>query len=645
MLGVIAFHAKKDLLPGGYLGVDVFFVISGFLITSIILRESAEGTFSVRRFWERRIRRILPAATFILLAVSLVQTFLIYKPDLLQLSNQKLAALLSLANIYFWKNTFDYWGNASDESPFLHYWSLSVEEQYYLLYPILILVLIAKGRKYLLTVLVVLIIVSFALFAYGAVYDPHATFYLLPTRIWQLGAGCLLAILSNHMPLANKSLGTIIGVLLIGGTYLFPLNASGIGYESFIAVVGACLIIWSGSNKASTLILENNFAIFIGQISYSLYLWHWPIIVTIKKIQNYNNIPSSITLFIIGGVALLALSLFSYYCIETYFRKHKHGTSIALSFATLVGLYFFMIEPNLLKRPYSSHYEMPSWHGRYYDLKPGGELTRSFQIIANSVHTPKREASVTAYKTGGIIRQRSSTDIRVVLIGDSHAIMWSKVVDDVTEELDLTTSLWSMNGEHGLIKIPAVEEAGHYLNGKERFEYDSARQYFIKKWNPDIVIVATLWKNVDENSANNFFNFLELHAKNVILVESPPALNGVGNRNTYQYLSFLGMDASISANNNQLWEHISLENTLNTREKLLKIVSNRANFFFLPTADLFLSDSFAIVASGKHIFYLDDDHLTDEGTKLTTSRFKSAIQNILNGERKRIPIQRTQYVK
>jgi hypothetical protein len=216
--------------------------------------------------------------------------------------------------------------------------------------------------------------------------------------------------------------------------------------------------------------------------------------------------------------------------------------------------------------------------------------------------------------------------------------MWSKVVDDVTEELGLTTSLWSMNGEHGLIKIPAVEKAGHYLNGKERFEYDSARQYFIKKWNPDIVIVATLWKNVDENSAKNFFNFLEVHAKNVILVESPPALNDVGNRNTYQYLSFLGMDASISSNNNQLWEHISHEETDKTRKKLLKIVSKRNNFSFLPTADLFLSDSSAIVASGKHVFYLDDDHLTDEGTKLTASRFRGAIQNILNRERKRIPM-------
>ncbi len=628
VLGVIAFHAQKFLLPGGYLGVDVFFVISGFLITSIILRERENGTFSLVKFWERRIKRIFPAATFVLLTVSLVQSFIIYHPDLLQLPDQKLSALLSFANIYFWRNTGDYWGSASEEFPFLHYWSLSVEEQYYLLYPILVMALLAKGRRPMFIGLVVLVLVSFVVFAFGTVYEPHATFYLLPTRMWQIGAGCLLAVSSDRMPVSIRSFGTLTGALLIGASYLFPSSTSSIGYDSFTVVVGTCLIIGSGSNTVSKAILENRAMTFIGRISFSLYLWHWPILVTLEKLRAYDAITSRVILVVVGGSALLALSLISYHFIEKKFRKHAYGTSIALGFATMVGVYVYFIEPWILSGPYSSKYEIPSWHGKYYDVKPRGELSQAFQLIANSVHAPERVASGTEYKTGGIIRPRSGPGVEVVLIGDSHAVMWSKVVDDVTLELDLTTSLWSMNGEGGIINIPAVEKAGSYLSKEERFEYDSARQHFIQEWHPDIVIVANCWDIIPESSLTGFFDFLELHAKHVIIVGSPPVLD-IGNRSAYQYFSFLGMDEHIAADADQLLKLTTLENTANTRRSLLNMVSERRNFSYLPTADLFVSDSSAVVAHGKDVYYLDDDHLTDKGSQLAASRFRSMIRDII----------------
>lgn len=638
VLAVIAFHAKESLLPGGYLGVDVFFVISGYLITSIILRESADGHFSLKNFWDRRIKRILPAASFVLLAVSLFQSSIVFRPDLQNLLNQKLAALLSFANLYFWRNAGDYWGNAAEDSPFLHYWSLSVEEQYYLIYPILLVVLIRRARKHLQILLISMIIVSFAAFAYGAVHHPSATFYLLPTRMWQLGAGCLLAVYSNSKPFIPSSSRTFTGISLIGLAFLFPVNTSGIGYEALAVVAGACLVVSSGSNRISAVFLQNRLAVFIGRISYSLYLWHWPIIVTLKKIRDYGSITSGIALGAIGLSSLLLLSLLSFHLIEKPFRKLKYGTPIVLGFAFAVGCYFLAVEPNFLKRSYFSEYDIPSWHGKYYDLKPRSEMGDAFRIIANSVNTPEREANAAAYKEGGLIRHRSSAEPRIVLIGDSHAVMWSKAVDDVTEELDLTTSLWSMNGESCLMQIPPIEEAGRYLNGRERFEYDSQRQFFIKKWNPDIVIVACRWEFITESAAADLFQFLESNAQNVLLIESPPVLDGIGNRSVYQYLSFLGIEAPSSPNDDLIWGHVTFENSIATREKLVKFAFARPKVSFLPTADLFASASGAIVASGSHVFYLDDDHLTDEGADVAKARVRIAIQNILSDNLDQYPI-------
>lgn len=639
VIAVIAFHAKVFFLPGGFLGVDVFFVISGFLITSIILRESADGGFSLIRFWDRRIRRILPAAAFVLFAVSLIQISMVFRPDLQRFSDQKLPALLSFANFHFWRTTGDYWGNAAEDSPFLHYWSLSVEEQYYLLYPILLVALIAKAGKHLPMVLTVMAVISFAAFCHGSVHYPNAAFYLLPTRIWQLGAGCLLALYANGKPFVPSASGTLIGISLIGITFLFPVNHWGVGYESLAVVAGTCLVIASGSNRISRVLLENRFAVFTGKISYSLYLWHLPVIVTLRKFRDYGHINSGLVIGAIGVSSVILLSLLNYYLVEKPFRKSKYGTPIVLVFAISVACYFHAFEPKVIERSYSSQYAVPTWHGVYYDLNPRGEMSDAFSIITSSINAPKREASETAYKEGGIIRQRSSVEPKVVMIGDSHAVMWSKVFDDVTEELDLTASFWAMNGESGAMRFPPVEKAGGiYLSARERFDYDAQRQNHIRKWNPDIVIVGCRWELLSESEAAGLFQFLASNAKRVLLIESPPVLKGVENRCFHQYLSFLGKDTPGPANDPRIWKDVKLAKSIATRRRLVKYACDRPNFSFLPTADLFASEKGAIVASNSHVYYLDDDHLTDEGVDVARDRIRTAIRNIYAHDLDRFPI-------
>jgi hypothetical protein len=301
-------------------------------------------------------------------------------------------------------------------------------------------------------------------------------------------------------------------------------------------------------------------------------------------------------------------------------------------------MYFVLGEPNFIDRSYSSNYDTPTWHGRYYDLQPRGELGEAGEVIARSINTPDRQPNAMAFKEGGIIRQRSTADPSVVLIGDSHAVMWSKVVDRVTEELGLTTSLWSMTGESPFMQIPLGEKRGNHLTKSERFLYDSKRMELIKKWNPDIVIVASRWEHYDASSVADLFQFLESNSKHVLLIESPPLLDGVGDRSLFQYMAFLGLTPSSSQGENQVWERVRFEKTVSTRRKVVDFALARPNFSFLPTADLFATERGAIVASRKEIFYVDDDHLTDEGAEVARKRIKEGIQNILNGDLERFPI-------
>ncbi len=612
-------------------------MISGYLITSIVVKELKNGDFSLLRFWDRRIRRILPAASVVLLVVSLFQYSLFFRPDLQQFVPQKISALFSFANIHFWSSTVDYWGSEADNSPFLHYWSLSLEEQYYLLFPPALILLFKFQRQALLALILVMVLVSFAAFSFGAHSYPEATFYLLPTRMWQLGIGCFLAIATSDKVPKENSLGTFAGIAIIGFVCLFPANRSGIGYESLAAVLGSCLVIVSGSNSVSSALLQNRLSVFIGQISYSLYLWHWPILFSLKAVRNYGYVASDLLLGILGIASLIALSLISYFCVERPFRKSSYGAPIALCIVAFLGVYFIAVEPRLIERHYESNYDTPTWYGKYYDLSPAG-TRQDLDNIIGPIQTPERQASPSAYKEGGIIRLRSSEKPRIVLLGDSHGVMWSKMVDEVTEELDLSVSLWSMIGEPVYMSTPPVEQPGRFLNEIERFEYDDGRQLFLREWNPDIVIVATRWEYLDYDLATDLFRFLEQHAKNVILLESPPVLENVGNRNLYQYLSFLGLEPPDSPTESQIWESVDFEDSKASREKILRTANSHLNFYFLPTADLFATDQGVVVSKGRQILYLDDDHLIDDGAFLAEERLKAAIQLVLNGDTDQFPL-------
>ena len=293
VIPVILFHLGLDWVLGGYIGVDVFFVISGFLITSILIKDYDNGVFSFSNFWLRRIRRILPVLVVVVLVTLIAGQFLLYAPDVYYLGDQGIASLLSYANISQWLTAGNYWGYAAENSPLLHTWSLSVEEQFYLIFPLFIFIALKYFRNWLAPLVLILCLLSAMLFVYGSKHHPDATFYLLPTRAWELGVGAFLAIFLYKNPnfLEGKKIQTlqilsVLGLLAVTASYFLIDGSNGLSPYMVIPVIGAGLII-AFSNSSNTIvnkILSFSAMVYVGKISYSLYLWHWPVLVLSKNL-------------------------------------------------------------------------------------------------------------------------------------------------------------------------------------------------------------------------------------------------------------------------------------------------------------------------------------------------------------------------
>lgn len=323
VLSVLLFHLDVPFFKGGYLGVDIFFVISGFLITRILRDEVWAGEFTYLNFYERRARRILPSALFILF-LSVIGAALFFTPaDMVNFGNSLMATLVFISNFYFWDHIGYFTGDAHVK-PLLHMWSLSVEEQFYLIWPVLLAFLIPKTKnRILLIVMAVAGVASLAAAAYFNSIHPNATFYLLPFRLFEflIGAGTVwLMAKPISKPIVNEIL-TVIGIVLIGisVTALIPVTAYPSLY-TLVPCIGAAMVIYAAAQTRSRWLLANPVTVYIGLISYQLYLTHWPIYVFYK----YRLLHAlSDTDRLIIGVASVALAIPIYHLIDKPLRKVK----------------------------------------------------------------------------------------------------------------------------------------------------------------------------------------------------------------------------------------------------------------------------------------------------------------------------------
>lgn len=428
VIPVILFHAGFEFFSGGYIGVDVFFVISGYLITSIILEEIRTERFSIKSFYERRARRILPAFIFVSAVTIPFAWELLAPKDLIDYSESLIGAIFFSSNLVFWFQS-GYFDIASELKPMLHTWSLAVEEQYYILFPLVLIALKSRSDKIVLYVLVGLFLLSFAVGNLLYFYDKEAAFFLLPARAWEILAGSLVAMIFRLC--SEKQLSPFVGrldligfILIIGCYFGFDHLTPTSGVYTFIAILGAVLVIlFSNPGTIVGKLLANKHIVYIGLLSYSLYLWHQPVLVFSRHLPTEVRSEIHVTyLFIL----IFILSYLTYRFVETPLRKKVLLKSQAGIFkASALSLLLLLSFPIVF-------YAKDGFASRF---------NQTYQTLINDIENQNeiRKKSCVPYSDAGIAGACSlgnPKNIVGVIAGDSHARALWKPLDDYLKSID-----------------------------------------------------------------------------------------------------------------------------------------------------------------------------------------------------------------
>ncbi len=360
-LAVVFFHAfphsLKGVFQGGFIGVDIFFVISGYLISSILYKKIYASDVSFKEnlldFYVRRVRRIFPALIAVLLFLIVVANIEFFEDEYKRLSLHLFGGATYISNFILYSEDGGYFDVGVDKKPLLHLWSLGVEEQFYIIFP-LFLYLIYKCKINLLLCLIAFTVVSFALNVYD-VYDGYASkaFFMPYTRFWELSAGSILAYLNCFGKNEQKNDGTsklatplsILGISLLLLGFIFVRNTDNNfpGIQALLPILGSVLIIATGPNAIfNKYVLSHKVLVFLGLISYPLYLWHWPILSVCNIIEA--GIPPSRTIRILAVLLSIVLAILTYYFIEPKLRYGSNGNKKALGlFIVMLGIGIYCI--------------------------------------------------------------------------------------------------------------------------------------------------------------------------------------------------------------------------------------------------------------------------------------------------------------
>ena len=627
VLSVLFFHAGLKTFSGGYLGVDIFFVLSGYLITSIILKDIQNNQFSLGRFYEKRCRRILPAI-FIVLLVSIPFAWFLLLPHELKLFARSLTyTSLSVSNIYFFNST-NYFDRASELKPLLHTWSLGVEEQFYMLYPLLLLFIWKKGVKTSYVVLAIISVISLMVAHWSSIHYPLASFYLLHTRAWELLSGALLGMYLFHRqtPIEatkqNNLLSTLGLIIITVSILTYEESMPNPGFYTLPPIIGTLLIIaFTHPDQFIGKLLSNRILVGLGLISYSAYLWHQPLFA-FMRIKSLGSL--DVWGMITGIVATIVLAIITWKFIEKPARDLKRLTRKQVFIGSGLGLAFFLAIgiTGEAKKGFESRYSIPP------------AVVNDFNLDAFSL---KCYADRTC-DVGDLTAKKSD----VVVFGDSHAQSILAAFEKVGQQTKTKTTFMGMVGCPPLLDV-VILKGPPVLGVCEKLVEKQIE--FIKKERPKKIFLVARWSAyVDGDYDGRGMFFLGKHTNDTIDKEHTKKvyLEGIEKTiATYQAMGsevyvigqipqqrfsakefyYLIYDEKTPVDNKKLLlkkYSVSLEDHLNLQK------NNRQFFEFLQQKglgqliipdDIFCRDAYCPLGTLERTYYRDKDHISNYGAE------------------------------
>jgi len=611
---VILYHAQISILghqtfTGGFIGVDIFFVISGYLITSIILKELiTTGSFVFKYFYERRIRRILPALLFVIL-VSLPFAWMYLLPSLfIDYSKSILYALGFNSNIYFWHSGQIYGAITGLLKPFLHTWSLSVEEQFYILFPIVLLITFKYFRKYLIHILILGFFTSLGLADWGSRNHQSINFYVLPTRVWELLAGSILAyfeVTKGHRSqnqILNFTL-PFIGLVLIGHSILFFSDE--MFHPSFFTlspIIGVCLIIWfSNKEEIITKILSTKLFVGVGLISYSLYLLHYPIFA-FARINEFTQGSLFNKLLIV--IIIVILSIFSFYFIELPARNKKNKFKVIISFILFsISILVIVNISIIMKGGYADRFYI----SKNYELSKKNYLAEdiNFEISYNYDNYDNKK--------------------NVLIVGNSHA----EDILEILSKTNLTNKIYfnltspKIRNEEYNFQIEILHKFLTKKNTIIKGGYKSDFSNHLKKQydKSNLIIISTRYEDADLNILDDLIKVLKNDNKKIILFDNAleQTVQTVFSFNRLDYYIYKNKKFPTKSILEKIEKNMFLDlKYLKEVNKKIELIAKKNNVFLIKREKIFCNFDLkrcpSITKEGYKIYY-DYAHLTDKGAE------------------------------
>lgn len=633
VLLVVFHHFGVKQLPGGFIGVDVFFVISGFLITGIIYPMVLENTFSFKDFYIRRLRRLMPVLFTVLASSLLVFSTVLLPSDLNKFVSSLISVNLFLANVFFWKEHGGYFEGNTQEAALLHTWSLAVEEQYYLLWPIyLILGLRLFNHKYLITFTFIILILSTIFSEYATSFAIGAAYYLLPTRAFELLIGSLLAISWRDLPEPNSITThflSLLGFILIlyaavtlSKTDPFP------GYNALYPTIGTTLLIYTNRSHKGFINRALSCAPFIsiGLISYSLYLWHWPLLVLARYTTVVLNLKNQLIMLTIA----FGLSFLSWRFIEKPFRKRKGKTFAIVAFqiyclpaAVLSVFCIAIVMSNGLPQRFDKDI-----------LKMDKALNSLPNKLRQKCHSPLRFSNNKPHpdcELGETLHHRGGA----FLFGDSHANHYTGFIDELAKKEQIRALDYTLDQCPPIFDLYWGTNVQKSIRCKER--NDTARS-FIKQHQFDFVVLAASWPTVNSTMVFQDGNRIHDRKQKMLVIKQKLALTI---ETIIEYgatpiilkdIPYLGDFDPKCPLRKQLYDNNLVCKTINYPNKFMdeyleQLTKKYPSVVIVEPRIVLCSEGKCTLSLDRIPLYRDNDHLNDSGSRILALHYLELHHN------------------